>query len=125
MAVSAATTCYTSPPPAASAPTHISCTTSSLVDGAQLHRLLHQPVQIGEHHIDVTVSIGAASPRDLHTRDLSQVLRGAEGAMYEHKQEGHGDFRIATPAHMNAPMVNGRRLGRAGTGSQTAAAVAA
>ncbi|MGW7260792.1 GGDEF domain-containing protein [Streptomyces sp. NPDC054834] len=81
----------------------------------QLHHLLHQSVDIDGEAVDVAVSIGASSPSDLHSRDFSYVLRGAEGAMYEHKREGTGLYRIATPDHANEPTVNGRRLGRAGT----------
>lgn len=81
----------------------------------QLHEVLHQPVDVDGQAVDVAVSIGAASPSDLHSRDLSYVLRGAEGAMYEHKRERTGLFRIATPDHANEPTVNGRRLGRDGT----------
>ncbi|MER0443231.1 GGDEF domain-containing protein [Streptomyces sp. Edi4] len=93
---------------------------------AQLHHLVHQPVRVGDRHVDVAVSIGAASPSDLNTKELARLLRAADGAMYEHKQERHGDFRIATTAHMNGPMVNGRSLGRSGTGTSTApSAVAA
>ncbi|MGW1171688.1 GGDEF domain-containing protein [Streptomyces sp. NPDC002550] len=81
----------------------------------QLHRLLHQPVDIDGQAVDVAVSIGASSPSDLHSRDYTYVLRGAEGAMYEHKREGTGLYRIATPKHAGEPTVNGRRLGRTGT----------
>ncbi|MFE9770017.1 GGDEF domain-containing protein [Streptomyces sp. NPDC005808] len=81
----------------------------------QLHHLLHQSVDIDGQAVDVAVSIGASSPSDLHSRDYTYVLRGAEGAMYEHKRERTGLYRIATPKHANEPTVNGRRLGRAGT----------
>jgi len=81
----------------------------------QLHHLLHQPVDVDGLAVDVAVSIGASSPSDLHSRDYTYVLRGAEGAMYEHKRERTGLYRIATPGHANEPTVNGRRLGRTGT----------
>ncbi|WP_019074401.1 GGDEF domain-containing protein [Streptomyces hokutonensis] len=81
----------------------------------QLHHLLHQPVDVDGQAVDVAVSIGASSPSDLHSRDYTYVLRGAEGAMYEHKREGTGLYRIATPKHACEPTVNGRRLGRTGT----------
>ncbi|GAA2523471.1 GGDEF domain-containing protein [Streptomyces longisporus] len=81
----------------------------------QLHHLLHQPVDVDGQAVDVAVSIGASSPSDLHSRDYTYVLRGAEGAMYEHKREGTGLYRIATPDHAGEPTVNGRRLGRTGT----------
>lgn len=81
----------------------------------QLHHLLHQSVDVDGQAVDVAVSIGASSPSDLHSRNLTYVLRGAEGAMYEHKREGTGLYRIATPKHANEPTVNGRRLGRTGT----------
>lgn len=89
---------------------------------AQLHRALHQPVRFDSVLVDVGVSIGAASPSDLHTRDLPQLLRGADAAMYEHKRERTGHYRLATPAHAATPTVNGRRLGRPGTGPQSLAA---
>jgi diguanylate cyclase (GGDEF)-like protein len=81
----------------------------------QLHKMLHQSVDVDGQAVDVAVSIGASSPSDLHSRNLSYVLRGAEGAMYEHKRERTGLYRIATTKHANEPTVNGRRLGRAGT----------
>ncbi|MFD3933421.1 GGDEF domain-containing protein [Streptomyces sp. NPDC058614] len=81
----------------------------------QLHQLLHQSVDVDGQAVDVAVSIGMSSPSDLHSRDYTYVLRGAEGAMYEHKREGTGLYRIATPDHANEPSVNGRRLGRTGT----------
>jgi diguanylate cyclase (GGDEF)-like protein len=81
----------------------------------QLHYLLHQPVDVDGQAVDVAVSIGASSPSDLHSHDYTYVLRGAEGAMYEHKRERTGLYRIATPKHANEPTVNGRRLGRTGT----------
>ncbi|WP_432197081.1 GGDEF domain-containing protein [Streptomyces sp. bgisy027] len=81
----------------------------------QLHTLLHRPVDVDGQAVDVAMSIGASSPSDLHSRNLSYVLRGAEGAMYEHKRERTGLYRIATPDHAGEPTVNGRRLGRAGT----------
>ncbi|GGP80470.1 GGDEF domain-containing protein [Streptomyces melanogenes] len=81
----------------------------------ELHRLLHQSVDVDGQAVAVAVSIGASSPSDLHSRDYTYVLRGAEGAMYEHKRERTGLYRIATPDHANEPTVNGRRLGRMGT----------
>ncbi|QIB49517.1 GGDEF domain-containing protein [Streptomyces aureoverticillatus] len=80
-----------------------------------LHHLLHHPFDVDGQAVDVAVSIGMSSPSDLHSRDYTYVLRGAEGAMYEHKREGTGLYRIATPKHANEPTVNGRRLGRTGT----------
>ncbi|WP_371674811.1 GGDEF domain-containing protein (plasmid) [Streptomyces sp. NBC_00289] len=88
----------------------------------QLHYLLHQPVDIDGQAVDVAVSIGASSPSDLHSRDYTYVLRGAEGAMYEHKRERTGLYRIATPKHADEPTVNGRRLGRTGTTAHPLAA---
>lgn len=78
-----------------------------------LHDLLHQ--RVDGQAVDVAVSIGASSPSDLHSRDYTNVLRGAEGAMYEHKRERTGLYRIATPDYANEPTVKGRRLGCAGT----------
>ncbi|MFF7987009.1 GGDEF domain-containing protein [Streptomyces sp. NPDC007901] len=82
---------------------------------AQLHHVLHQPVDVDGQAVDVAVSIGASSPSYLHSRDYTYVLRSAEGAMYEHKREGTGLYRIGTAKHANEPTVNGRRLGRRGT----------
>ncbi|MFK0112533.1 GGDEF domain-containing protein [Streptomyces sp. NPDC091217] len=81
----------------------------------QLHHVLHQPVDVDGQAVDVAVSIGMSSPSYLHTRDYTYVLRSAEGAMYEHKREGTGLYRIGTDKHANEPTVNGRRLGRTGT----------
>ncbi|WP_369384074.1 GGDEF domain-containing protein [Streptomyces sp. cg36] len=81
----------------------------------ELHRLLHQSVDVDGKAVAVAVSIGASSPSDLHSRDYTHLLRGAEGAMYQHKRERAGLYRIATPGHASEPAVNGRRLGRTGT----------
>ncbi|MFI0915477.1 GGDEF domain-containing protein [Streptomyces abikoensis] len=83
---------------------------------AQLAHQLHQPVQIGDTLVDVSVSIGASSPSDLGTRELSLLMRGADSAMYDHKHHG-GQYRIADLTLTNTPTENGRRAGRPGTRS--------
>ncbi|MFE5027908.1 GGDEF domain-containing protein [Streptomyces sp. NPDC056656] len=84
---------------------------------AQLHEELHQPVVVGGQVREVAVSIGAATPTNLRSSDLSCLLRGADVAMYEHKNERTGLYRVATHAHADAPSIHGRRIGRPGAAS--------
>lgn len=81
----------------------------------QLARRLREPVTVHGRRVEPGVSIGAASPSDLATRDLSRLLHGADVAMYAHKTAHDGEFRIADRQMIaRVPGVNGRRLGRTG-----------
>ncbi|WP_326743393.1 GGDEF domain-containing protein [Streptomyces sp. NBC_01768] len=83
---------------------------------AQLTKLLAQPVQVDDGAlVDVSASIGAASPDTLGTRDLSQLQRAADAAMYAGKHTGRAV--LAGPQHAAVPSINGRRTGRPGTNS--------
>ncbi|WP_332010714.1 GGDEF domain-containing protein [Streptomyces uncialis] len=86
----------------------------------QLNRALRQPVTTAIGPLDIAVSIGAASPDILKTRDLSELLRAADIAMYDGKHTGHPVQ--ARPEHHAVPSVNGRRPGRPGTHHATPAA---
>jgi diguanylate cyclase (GGDEF)-like protein len=79
-------------------------------------RLLHtlaRPIATGGTQLHIGVSLGAASPSTLGTRDLAQLLRAADAAMYEGKHSGR--IIHARPHHAAAPSINGRRVGRPGT----------
>ncbi|MFI2031916.1 GGDEF domain-containing protein [Streptomyces buecherae] len=81
---------------------------------AQLAALLAQPVEVeGDTLIEVAASIGAACPDTLGTRDLPQLQRAADAAMYAGKHTGRAV--LAGPQHATVPSINGRRAGRPGT----------
>ncbi|MEU4655189.1 GGDEF domain-containing protein [Streptomyces sp. NPDC023723] len=81
---------------------------------AQLATLLAQPVEVDDGAlVDVAASVGAACPAILGTRDLSPLLRAADGAMYAGKHTGRAV--LAGPQHATVPSINGRRAGRPGT----------
>lgn len=81
---------------------------------AQLTALLARPVEVDDgERIDVAASIGAASPDIIGTRDLSQLLRAADAAMYAGKHTGRAV--LADRSHATVPSINGRRAGRTGT----------
>jgi diguanylate cyclase (GGDEF)-like protein len=78
---------------------------------------LRQPVRLDGQDLDVQVSLGAATPALLPgVRDLSGLQRAADAAMYEGKHTGIPV--MARIEHLRAASVNGRRLGRAGTGHE-------
>jgi hypothetical protein len=81
----------------------------------QLARVLAQPVTTGGHRVDVAVSVGAATPAMIGSRDLPALLRAADTAMYATKHTGRP--LLAGPEHANAVSINGRRAGRPGTGN--------
>ncbi|MGW7261138.1 GGDEF domain-containing protein [Streptomyces sp. NPDC054834] len=81
----------------------------------QLLRMLRAPVILDDGRtVDVAVSVGVASPDVVGSRDLSVLQRAADAALYAGKHSGH--VTVATPAHVTVPTVNGRRMGRLGTG---------
>jgi diguanylate cyclase (GGDEF)-like protein len=80
----------------------------------QLVRMLCVPVRLDDGRtVDVTASVGAATPDTMGTRDLSALQRAADAAMYDGKHSGRA--RFATLTHAATPSVNGRRAGRPGT----------
>ncbi|SEF19010.1 GGDEF domain-containing protein [Streptomyces sp. Ag109_O5-10] len=80
----------------------------------QLLRVLHTPVVLDDGRtVDVAVSVGAAAPDAIGTRDLSALQRAADAALYAGKHSGRVTF--AGPEHTAVPAVNGRRAGRPGT----------
>lgn len=74
---------------------------------------LARPIDIGGHRLDITVSVGAATPDLIDTTDLSQMLRAADTAMYAGKHTAKP--QLADHSHTTVPSINGRRAGRPGT----------
>ncbi|MEU0032091.1 GGDEF domain-containing protein [Streptomyces sp. NPDC006335] len=79
----------------------------------QLAAALARPVDIDGRLVDVTVSIGAATPDAIGTTDLDVLQRAADAAMYAGKHGGRAV--LADRSHADVPSVNGRRAGRPGT----------
>ncbi|MGI5485121.1 GGDEF domain-containing protein [Streptomyces lavendofoliae] len=80
----------------------------------QLVRMLRTLVVLDDGRtVDVTASIGAASPDLIGARDLTRLQRAADAALYDGKHSGRAV--LATAAHAATPPVNGRRAGRPGT----------
>ncbi|MER7841826.1 GGDEF domain-containing protein [Streptomyces sp. NPDC096040] len=80
----------------------------------QLLRMLHTPVILDDGRtVDVAVSVGAATPDAIGTRDLSTLQRAADTALYAGKHTG--TIAVAGRADVTVPSVNGRRQGRPGT----------
>jgi diguanylate cyclase (GGDEF)-like protein len=84
----------------------------------QLLRALREPVTVddgtdGPFTVDVAVSVGAAAPEAIGSRELSQLMRAADTAMFAGKHSGTAVQ--AGPEHTTATSINGRRAGRPGT----------
>lgn len=80
----------------------------------QLVRMLHTPVTMDDGRtVDVAASVGAATPDAIGVRDLTQLQRAADAALYDGKHSGHA--HLATQEHMTVASINGRRTGRPGT----------
>ncbi|MGW1364544.1 GGDEF domain-containing protein [Streptomyces chartreusis] len=79
----------------------------------QLNHALSQPIPTSDGMVDIAVSIGAAAPDIIGTRDRSLLQRAADTAMYAGKHGGQPV--LATRAHADVVSVNGRRPGRIGT----------
>ncbi|WP_086682122.1 GGDEF domain-containing protein [Streptomyces pseudogriseolus] len=81
---------------------------------AQLVQMLRTPVTLDDGRtLKVAASVGAAAPDVLGTRDLNDLQRAADTALYDGKHSGRAV--LATPAHTTVPSINGRRAGRPGT----------
>ncbi|MEV7020306.1 GGDEF domain-containing protein [Streptomyces sp. NPDC093991] len=81
---------------------------------AQLVRMVHTPIVLEDGRtIDVAASVDAATPAAVGCRDLSQLQRAADAALYDGKHSGRAV--VASPAHTTVPSINGRRAGRPGT----------
>lgn len=80
----------------------------------QLDHLLTQPVHVNEDTYGVApaVSVGAAAPDLIGTRDMGLLLRAADAAMYAGKHSGRAV--LAGPEHTAVASINGRRAGRRG-----------
>ncbi|MGW3653552.1 GGDEF domain-containing protein [Streptomyces sp. NPDC000878] len=80
----------------------------------QLVRMLHTPVTMDDGRtVDVAASVGVATPDATGVRDLSQLQRAADAALYEGKHSGRA--HLATKEHATVASTNGRRAGRPGT----------
>ncbi|WP_327270795.1 GGDEF domain-containing protein (plasmid) [Streptomyces sp. NBC_01218] len=79
--------------------------------------LMNRPVPYGDGLLPLTLSVGAASPHTVATRELPALMRAADAAMYEGKHQGI--VVQARPHHAQVPSVNGRRQGRPGTTART------
>ncbi|MFF7196876.1 GGDEF domain-containing protein [Streptomyces sp. NPDC088197] len=79
----------------------------------QLDTMLTAPLPLEGTHLTPGVSVGAAAPDLVGTRDLSGLLRAADAAMYAGKHSGR--TVLAGPGHRDVPTVNGRRADRPGT----------
>ncbi|MBT2511479.1 GGDEF domain-containing protein [Streptomyces sp. ISL-98] len=80
----------------------------------QLVRMLHTPVALDDGRtVDVAASVGAATPDVIGTRDLTQLQRSADIALYDGKHSGRAI--LATTQHTTVPSINGRRASRPGT----------
>ncbi|MEV6404014.1 GGDEF domain-containing protein [Streptomyces bobili] len=80
----------------------------------QLNRSLREPIHTGGGAaVDIAVSIGAAAPDVIGTRDRERLQRAADVAMYAGKHSGQAV--LATRAHADVASINGRRPGRIGT----------
>lgn len=80
----------------------------------QLMQALSEPITIDDGRlVDIAVSIGAATPDAIGTRDRSTLMRAADVAMFQGK---HGGVAVqAGSEHANTGSSNGRRIGRIGT----------
>ncbi|CAO0834338.1 GGDEF domain-containing protein OS=Streptomyces microflavus OX=1919 GN=Smic_83650 PE=4 SV=1 [Streptomyces microflavus] len=88
---------------------------AALAEITVLREQLRQPIQHDALTLRLDVSIGIARAADLPGEDMSQILRGADTAMYRVKK-GEVPFPYcATRADAYAETVNGRRAGRRGT----------
>ncbi len=80
----------------------------------QLMQVLREPITTDDgRQVDVAVSVGAAAPDTTGTRNLSQLMRLADVAMFEGKHTGAAVQ--AGPEHAGVKSANGRRVGRLGT----------
>ncbi|MFJ1901999.1 GGDEF domain-containing protein [Streptomyces sp. NPDC088115] len=88
---------------------------AALAEITTLREQLQQPLHHEGHTLRLDVSIGIARAADLPGDSMSQILRGADTAMYRVKK-GEATFPYcATRADAYAKTVNGRRAGRRGT----------
>lgn len=76
-----------------------------------------RPILFGEDRLPFAVSLGAATPAAVGSRELPVLIRAADTAMYEGKHTGR--IVHARPDHAHTPTINGRRQGRPGTANRT------
>jgi len=85
----------------------------------QLLDMLRTPVVLDDGRaVDVAASVGAATPDVIRSRDLGELQRAADAALYAGKHTGAAV--LAGKEHRAVPSVNGRRAGRPGTHLVTA-----
>ncbi|MDQ0840574.1 hypothetical protein [Streptomyces sp. V1I6] len=75
------------------------------------------PILFGEDRLPLAVSLGAATPAAVGSRELPVLMRAADTAMYEGKHTGR--IVHARPDHAHTPTINGRRQGRPSTATPT------
>ncbi|MDX2402142.1 GGDEF domain-containing protein [Streptomyces microflavus] len=88
---------------------------AALAEITALREQLRQPIQHDGLTLRLDVSIGIARAADLSGEDMSQILRGADTAMYKVKKDEASFPYVATRDDACAETVNGRRAGRRGT----------
>jgi diguanylate cyclase (GGDEF)-like protein len=81
----------------------------SLAMAERLTNDLRAPFVIGEHHINITASIGIAAARDAN-EGTSDVIRNADVAMYMAKANGKAGFAVFDPG-MHAVIRERHELG--------------
>jgi diguanylate cyclase (GGDEF)-like protein/PAS domain S-box-containing protein len=74
----------------------------------RLLRRLAQPVQVGEMSFTLTASIGIAMYPD-DGRDMEELIKNADSAMYAVKERGRSDFRFYQ-RHMNIGLLSRIKL---------------
>jgi len=80
----------------------------------QLLDMLRTPVVLDDGRaVDVAASVGVATPDAIGSRDLAQLQRAADAALYEGKHTGRA--HLATTGQAAMPSINGLRAGRPGT----------
>ena len=69
---------------------------SNIAEG--IIRSIKKPMVVGEHHPEISVSIGI-SLYPLNTTDMTDLLKHADIAMYQAKKDGRNRFRICTQTY--------------------------
>lgn len=88
---------------------------TALAEITALREQLRQPLQHDGLTLRLDVSIGIARAADLPGEGMSQILRGADAAMYRVKKGEVSFPYVATRDDAYVETVNGRRAGRRGT----------
>ncbi|WP_101759896.1 diguanylate cyclase [Oceanicoccus sp. KOV_DT_Chl] len=75
--------------------TEVKDDTAYEVVAKNIQQVLSQPFLIHKHHISISASIGIAFYPD-HGNDLTELMKQADGAMYQGKNTGKNQYTIAT-----------------------------